>query len=243
MIHFRQVRYPATETFCYLLGCPQTERALLIDPVFDQIQLYLGILRELGLKLDWVLETHLHAEHVSAAHTLREICGARVAAGRCAGIETADRLLDDGDDIAIGLLRIEVLATPGHTPGCLTYRWEDRLFTGDCLLIGGCGRIDEPGSNGVLLFDTVTRRLLSLDDEWLVYPGHCLNGRRVSSIAEERERNPFFHGVSRDHFVSMRSSANSVFPVAARSVLDANRRCGFMTETEKAKSVREGVAF
>lgn len=233
-IQFRQFRDPATEAFSYLLACVQTARAVLIDPVASQAPLYLGVLKELGLKLEWVLETHLHADHISAADTLRESSGARVAAGRRTGIDGADRFLDEADTLSVGLLQIDVLATPGHTPGCLTYQWDDRLFTGDCLLIGGCGRIDEPGGNGVALFDTVTRRLLCMADETLVYPGHCLNARRVSCIGEERERNPFFHGVSRDRFVAVRTSEPEQLPAATRSAMEANRRCGRVSETEKA---------
>lgn len=204
--HFRQFRDSATETFSYLLGCGATARALVIDPVAAQVPLYLGVLKELGLGLDWVLETHLHSDHESGAEALREATGARIAASRLSGIEAADKLLADGDTLVLGMQAITVIATPGHTPGCLSYCWEDRLFTGDSLLIGGCGDLDAPRANGVALYDSVTRRLLCLPDETLVYPGHCLHGRRVSCIGEERERNPYFHGISRDRFVAVRTS-------------------------------------
>jgi len=204
--HFRQFRDSATEAFSYLLGCGATSRALVIDPVATQVPLYLGVLKELGLGLDWVLETHLHSDHESGAEALREATGARIAASRLSGIEAADKLLADGDTLVLGMQAITVIATPGHTPGCLSYCWEDRLFTGDSLLIGGCGDLDAPRANGVALYDSVTRRLLCLPDETLVYPGHCLHGRRVSCIGEERERNPYFHGISRDRFVAVRTS-------------------------------------
>jgi sulfur dioxygenase len=239
-IHFRQLHDPASETFSYLIGCGETARAVLIDPVIGQVPLYLGVLRELRLSLDWVLETHLHGDHVSAADTLRECTCARVAASQQAGIDEVDRQLADRDTFRVGLLDIDVMATPGHTPGCLTYRWADRLFTGDSLLIGGSGRISEPGSNGVALYDSVTRRLFCLADETLVYPGHCLNKRRVSCIGEERERNPFFHGISRDRFVAIRSGEPDQLPATRQSALEANRRCGRTIETEKANQV--GVA-
>lgn len=203
--HFRQIRDPATDSFAYLLGCGETSRAALIDPIASQLPLYQGVLRELNLKLDWVLETHRHADGTSAADALRELTGARVAFGRETGLATADCFLADGDHLDIGRLTVEVIATPGHTPGCLTFRWQDRLFTGHSLLIGGCGDVEEHQGNGGILYDSVTRRLLSLPDETLVFPGQCLGGRRVSCIAEERERNPYFHGVSRDGFVSARA--------------------------------------
>lgn len=203
--HFRQIRDPATDSFAYLLGCTETARAVLIDPIATQLPLYQGVLRELGLRLDWVLETHRHANAGSGAEALRELTGARVAFGRETGLAAADRYLADGDILEVGALRLEVVATPGHTPGCLTFRWQDRLFTGHSLLIGGCGDIGKAEANGGALYDSVTRRLFSLPDETLVYPGQCLGGRRVSCIGEERERNPYFHGVSRDGFVSARA--------------------------------------
>jgi sulfur dioxygenase len=204
--HFRQFRDLATETFSYLVGCGETARAILIDPVVAQVPLYLGVLKELGLHLEWVLETHRHGQHDSGAEALRERTGGRLAASRQAGIEAADKLLGDGDLLSVGLQTIVVIATPGHTPGCLTYCWDDRLFTGDSLLIGGCGDLEAPRANGVALYDSVTRRLFDMPDETLVYPGHCLNGRRVSCIGEERDGNPFFHGVSRDRFTAVRTN-------------------------------------
>lgn len=241
--HFRQFRDSATETFSYLLGCGGTSRALLIDPVATQVPLYLGVLNELGLKLEWVLETHLHSDHLTGADELRECTGARVAASRQSGIEAVDKLLADGDAIVLGMQTIVAMATPGHTPGCLTYCWDDRLFTGDSLLIGGCGDLEEPRANGVALYDSVTRRLLCLPDETLVYPGHCLGGRRVSCIGEERERNPFFHGISRDHFVEVRTSGQDQITAERRMALEANRRGGRANETEKAYQAGVGEEY
>lgn len=215
----------------------------MIDPVSTQVPLYLGVLNELGLGLDWVLETHMHSDHVSGAEMLREATGARVAASRQSGIETVDKLLTDGDTLVMGMLTISVIATPGHTPGCLTYYFEDRLFTGDSLLIGGCGDLDEPRANGVMLYDSVTRRLLSLPDETLVYPGHCLQGRRVSCIGEERERNPYFHGVSRDRFVAVRTSEPDPLQIARQSAIEASRRGMRTLETEKASQKGAGEVF
>jgi len=222
--HFRQLRDAATRAYSYLIGCAETGRALVIDPAVSQTPLYLSLLGELKLELAWVLETHLHADHISAADSLRAWTGARVAVGARSGIDGADRLLEDGERIICGSLSLEALYTPGHTPGCVSYYWQGRLFTGDCLLIGCCGRTDEPGSDGATLYDSVTQRLFAFPDETLVYPGHCLNGRRVSSIGEERESNPLFQGVSRDGFASapIINDLPRIVPIA----LEANRHCG-----------------
>lgn len=224
MTHFRQLRDEATGAFSYLLACEEGGSALVIDPVVNQTPLYLGMLGELGLRLAWVLETHLHADHISAADSLREWTGAKIAVGSGSDIRCANRLLGDGEVVECGSLVLKTLATPGHTPGCVSFHWRDRLFTGDCLLIGGCGRTDEPGSDGACLFDSVVRRLFSYPDETLVYPGHCLSGRRVSSIGEERESNPHFVGVSRDSFASVTVDVGlpGILPIA----LEANRHCG-----------------
>lgn len=224
MTHFRQLRDEATGAFSYLIACAESSSALVIDPVVNQTPLYLGMLAELDLRLDWVLETHLHADHISAADSLREWTGAKVAVSAGSGIQCADRKLRDGERVVCGGIVLTTLTTPGHTPGCISLHWGGRLFTGDCLLIGGCGRTDEPGSDGACLFDSVVRRLFAFPDETLVYPGHCLSGRRVSSIGEERECNPHFVGVSRDSFASVTIDAGlpGILPIA----LEANRHCG-----------------
>ncbi|MEI6415868.1 MAG: MBL fold metallo-hydrolase, partial [Pseudomonadota bacterium] len=230
MPHFRQLRDETTGAFSYLIGCTRTGTALIIDPIVSQTPLYLGMLGELNLRLEWVLETHLHTDHITAADSLREWANARIAVGAHAGILTANRLLKDGDTISCGDIVLTVLDTPGHTPGCLSYQWGDRLFTGDSLLIQACGRIDEPGSDATQLFDSVTRRLFALPDDTLVYPGHCLAGRRVSSIGEERERNPLFHGTRRDSFSTLK--ANDQLPDILPIALEANRNCGRLLKTD-----------
>lgn len=228
---FRQFRDPATDAFSYLLACERTRSAVFIDPVANHLPLYLGILDELDLALAWVLETHLHAERISAADSLRERTRSRIAVGHKSGIEAADRTLGHGDEIAVGDLALRAIETPGHTPGCLSYAWQDRVFTGDSLLIGGCGRIDEPGGNGAVLFDSVTRRLLSLPEETIVYPGRSLGGRWISCIGEERQNNRYFHGTCRDGFVAMRKSVLEPVPALMPAIRAANRRCGRVSES------------
>lgn len=240
MNHFRQLRDESTGAFSYLIGCAHTGKALLIDPVVNQTPLYLGMIAELGLRLEWVLETHLHADHFTAADSLREWTHARIAVGVHSGIRTADHLLDDGDEIICGDLHLRVLATPGHTPGCISFLWEDRLFSGDSLLIGACGRVDEPGSDGARLYDSVVRRLFMLAEETLVYPGHGLGRRRISCIGEERETNPLFTNTSRDRF-AMRKTDRAL-PAIQPLALEANRHCGRLLKPDAIAPVRRKAA-
>jgi glyoxylase-like metal-dependent hydrolase (beta-lactamase superfamily II) len=220
---FRQLR-DSSATYTYLIGSRASHSAVLVDPVADQSPLYLGLLAELELRLACVIDTHLHSDHLSAAHTLVRHTGCAYAAGLASGIAAATLGLADGDSPAFADLQLQVLATPGHTPGCITLRWEDRLLTGDALLIGGCGAAGEPGGNPGTHYDSVTKKLLPLPDELLLFPGHDRDGRRVSCIGEERQGNPLFCGISRDEFIAQ----DRVLPLGeqARAWLEANRQGG-----------------
>lgn len=198
----RQLHDSASGSFTYLLADAASGEALIIDPVLDQTMLYLGLVDELQVRLTHVLETHLHEDRASACEPLRAQSGARAVYGLASGAPWADLLAADGSTISLGKERIQVRATPGHTQGCVSYLWRDRLFTGDALLIGGCGRTDLADSNAGQLYDSLTRRILTLPDETLVYPGRDSRGRRVTCIGEEREHNPWITGRTRDEFVA-----------------------------------------
>lgn len=223
--YFRQLFDAQSATFTYLLADSGTARAVLIDPVLHEAGFYLRLLGERSLYLDSVVDTHLHDDHVSAAWALCTRTGATAVAGRAAGID-ADRLLDDGETIAFGDERLQALATPGHTRGCMSFLWRDRIFTGDALAIGGCGRTDPPEGSAGMLYDSLSRRLLALPDETIVCPGHGTAQRRVSCIGEERATNPCLAGLSRDEFVASRSRLAPPPPAARESILAVNRRGG-----------------
>lgn len=189
---FRQLIDPESSAFSYLLGDERTRDAVLIDPVLEQLERDCGLLAELGLRLHCVLETHVHADHVTASGRLRKRLGAKIGAGARAGVRNADWALSDGALVRVGELRLEVRETPGHTSGCVSYVSKDAAiaFTGDALLVRGCGRTDLQGGDAEALFRSVRERIFSLPDATLLYPAHDYQGRTVTSVAEEKRFNP-----------------------------------------------------
>ena len=157
----------------------------------------MALLQELGLHLRATLDTHVHADHVTGAWRLRERCGSQIALAAAAGADGVDRPLRHGDRIAFGSRYLDVRATPGHTNGCLTYLLDDgsMAFTGDSLLIRGCGRTDFQGGSPEQLFASVREQILSLPDSCLLYPAHDYRGITVTSVAEERR----FNQIGRAH--------------------------------------------
>ncbi len=203
--HFRQIFDPGTFAFTYLLG-DDSGAAVVIDAGIERTNLpVLAMLAELNLRLDYLLQTHVHDDEPNDAAALKKRTGARLVASE-ACIASADIPVRHGDSITFGSEVIHVIGTPGHTSGCLSYLWHDRVFTGDTLLIGSCGRTDLIGEDPAALYDSITRRLFELPDTTLVFPGHDRHGRTVSTIAEERERNPAIAGCSRDEFITRRTA-------------------------------------
>lgn len=225
-IIFKQLFDEDSCTLTYLLADPLNGDAVIIDSVREHLGLYSSLLQSLELKLVWLLETHVHADHLTAAAGLKELTGAHTVTGKNAGAPCADRLVSDGDTIVFGSEVIRVLPTPGHTPGCVSYRWRDRVFTGDALLIGGCGRTDFQGGDAGTLYDSVTGRLLALPDETLIYPAHDYHGRRVTSIAQEKHTNQRLTGRSREEFITLMNGLNLPKPRMIDEALPVNLRCG-----------------
>ncbi|MDI3488732.1 MAG: sulfur dioxygenase [Thauera sp.] len=225
-IIFRQLFDEQSSTLTYLLADAQSGDAVLIDTVAEHSAMYLGLLRELDLNLVYLLETHAHADHVTGAGVLREHTTARTATGHRTGVACADLQLTDGDTLVFGDEVMRVIATPGHTPGCVTYRWRNCLFTGDALLIGGCGRTDFQGGDAGALYDSITQRLFTLPDETLVYPAHDYKGMRVSSIGQEKLTNSRLPGRSRQEFIELMQSLDLPRPRLIEQAVPANLRCG-----------------
>jgi glyoxylase-like metal-dependent hydrolase (beta-lactamase superfamily II) len=185
MLVFRQLFDPTSSTYTYLLGCSTSGEAVLVDPVFEQARRDAALIAELGLKLQWTLETHVHADHVTGAWLLKQKLGSGIALAAASDASGADWLLADGDRVTFGRRSLEVRATPGHTNGCVTYVLDDEsmAFTGDCILIRGSGRTDFQQGDPRALYRSVRSRIFSLPETCLLYPAHDYRGlTRRSSI-------------------------------------------------------------
>jgi glyoxylase-like metal-dependent hydrolase (beta-lactamase superfamily II) len=221
----RQLFDAETWTYTYLIADETTREAALIDPVAEQVERDLKVVGELGLKLVLVLETHVHADHVTGAGRLRELTGARVAASP-SGAPCVDWQVRDGEELALGGLRLQVLATPGHTDDSLSYRVGTKLFTGDALLIRACGRTDFQNGDAGQLYDSITEKLFTLPEETEVYPGHDYAGLTMSTIGEEKRHNPRLAGRSREEFIAFMNNRKLEPPKKLDIAVPANRACG-----------------
>jgi sulfur dioxygenase len=229
LLIFRQLFDAQSSTYTYLLGDSGSGEALLIDPVFEHARRDLALLRELGLRLVATLDTHVHADHVTAAWLLKQRSGSAIAIGRAAGAANADRLLDHDERFTFGHRHLEVRATPGHTNGCLTYVLDDEslAFTGDSLLIRGCGRTDFQQGSASQLYRSVKGQILSLPQACLLYPAHDYRGISVTSVAEEQRYNPRLGGdVNETDFTGYMSHLGLPHPKLIDIALPANLRCG-----------------
>jgi len=229
MLTFRQLFDPQSSTYTYLLGDAATRQALLIDPVFEQVRRDVALVEELGLKLAWTLETHVHADHVTGAWLLRERLGSRIALSGASGAEGADRTLQAGDRVEFGKRHLEVRATPGHTNGCLSYVLDDRsmAFTGDAVLIRGCGRTDFQQGSARTLYRSVREQVFSLPEGCLLYPAHDYRGLTASSVGEEKLYNPrLAESVGEGDFVGYMENLGLAHPRQMDAAVPANLKCG-----------------
>jgi len=222
---FRQLIDPESSTYTYLLGDPATRQAVLIDPVLEQVERDLACVHELGLVLTHVLETHVHADHITAAGVLRERTGCQVVASE-RGAVCVSRQVKHGDEVHVGGLMLRVLATPGHTDDSVSYLMTDRVFTGDTLLVRANGRTDFQNGNASHLHDSITRVLFALPDDTLVYPAHDYQGRTETTIGEEKRHNPRIAGKSREEFIHIMENLQLPPPRKMDVAVPANRACG-----------------
>jgi glyoxylase-like metal-dependent hydrolase (beta-lactamase superfamily II) len=224
---FKQFFEPNTSTFTYLLACEKTKQAVLIDTVESEVPNYLKELEAQNLKLVYTLETHVHADHVTAADALRQKIDSKSVVHRDAGAMCGDLLVTDGVHIIVGTIDLEVRYTPGHTNGCISFFAGDRIFTGDSLLIGGCGRTDFQSGDSGQLYDSIHHQIFSLPDDVIVYPAHDYNGKTKSTVGEERKNNKRLGGNrSREDFIKIMSELKLAYPKFIDIALPANQACG-----------------
>lgn len=229
MLIFRQLFDAQSSTYTYLLADEKSREGVLIDPVFEQARRDSALLAELGLHLRYTLETHVHADHVTGAWLLRQRAGSRIVVSARSGVEGADLYVNHGDKLAFGSRSLAVRATPGHTCGCLTFVLDDETmaFTGDCLLIRGCGRTDFQEGNAHTLYHSVHAQIFTLPTGCLLYPGHDYRGLTATTVAEERRFNPRLGGeTGEDDFVGYMQNLGLPHPKQIDVAVPANRKCG-----------------
>ncbi len=228
---FRQLFEHGSSSYTYLLGCRHTSQAVLLDPVLETVERDLSVLRTLDLRLVCTVETHIHADHLSSAWILRDRTGCRVAYPATDGVPCADLHTAEDRPLCFGHLSLLALHTPGHTDSHHSYFFRHgeppMLFTGDALLIDGCGRTDLQGGDAAILYRSIHEKIFSLPGDTLVYPGHDYNQRRVSTIAQERARNERLGGGKAvEEFVATMDRLNLPYPQKIHAAMLANRCCG-----------------
>lgn len=228
----RQLFEKTSSTYTYLLWTDQGV-ATLIDPVVECVERDLRLIEELGLRLGWTLETHVHADHITGSGLLRQRVGSQALVFAGNDVPCVDRFVQDGESLDLNGVVLQVLATPGHTSGCASYHSPElgAVFTGDALLIRGCGRTDFQQGNARTLFESVTRKLFHLPDETIVFPGHDYRGFTQSTIGEEKRVNPRFAGKSMAEFVALMANLDLALPARIHEALPANQNCGISPNT------------
>lgn len=228
---FKQFLESDSSTYTYLIGCEQSGQALLIDPVIDTVERDLQALKDLGLTLATTLETHVHADHLTGARRLRQRTGCRIAYPKMLELSCADLGVQEGEPFTLGSVTLHPLFTPGHTDHHHAYLIDTPiqklLFTGDALLIEGCGRTDFQSGDPAALYHSIHNKLFSLPDETLVYPAHDYEQRFVSCIAQEKARNPRLGGGrSQDDFVALMTGLDLPYPRKIDFAVPGNEDCG-----------------
>lgn len=223
---FRQLFDRESSTYTYLLGCQDSREALLIDPVVGKVDDYCCLLDELELRLVVAADTHVHADHITALGALRDRLGCITVMGEQAHAACVSRSVSDGDRFGAGKVSLRAMFTPGHTDDSYCFVMDDRVFTGDTLLIRGTGRTDFQNGDPVVAYHSLFDRVLALPDETLVYPGHDYRGYTVSTIREERRWNPRLQVASAEEYAALMAALNLPSPALMDVAVPANRACG-----------------
>jgi len=220
-MHFRELNRANCKT--YLIACDRTHKAALIDPVKERVDRYLAILAYYDYKLEFVIDTHTHADHRTATWDLRDLAGAKVVMHRRAPAPRIDIHVDDGQRLAVGECDLIMWHTPGHTPDSMSICCEGRVFTGDTLLIHGTGRADFAGGDPGDQYDSITHKLFTLPDDTMVFPSHDYRGHFHSTIGEEKLTNPRVAGHSRDAYIDLMNNLGLPLPEKIQEALQSNQ--------------------
>lgn len=226
-ILFRQLFDKTSSTYTYLLADKVSREAVIIDSVRDQSERDLTLIKELNLKLKYILETHIHADHVTGAHQLKIATHAKTAVSSSAKVSCADEFFEDGQTIPFGSLKLKCIATPGHTNSCTSFHIDNMVFTGDALMIRACGRTDFQQGSPESLFNSVRNKLFLLPGDTIVYPGHDYKGMTSTTIEEEKRLNPRLgETISKEKFTEIMTNLNLAYPAQIDVALPANMKCG-----------------
>ena len=224
---FHQLFDAETCTYTYLLADESSREAVLIDSVIEQSERDTQLLRELKLNLKYLIETHVHADHITAVATLKKAFPeAKSVYNARAGVDAPDVQVNDGDTLRFGSHTLKVLYTPGHTDSCTSFLLGERIFTGDALLIRACGRTDFQQGDPGRLYDGIVSKIFTLPDHCVVYPGHDYNGMISSTVGEEKTLNPRLAGKTRVEFIALMNALNLPYPKKIDVALPANLKCG-----------------
>jgi glyoxylase-like metal-dependent hydrolase (beta-lactamase superfamily II) len=238
----RQLFEKESSTYTYLLADTDTREALIIDPVYETVDRDLNLIRELELNLKYVLETHIHADHVTGASEIKKKTGAPIAVSFSARAQNVDIHLHDGDQIFLGHHPIRAIATPGHTNSCMSFLCNDLLFTGDTLLIRGSGRTDFQEGSVDRLFESVREKLFKLPDQTRVFPAHDYNGMTSSTIGEEKKYNKNLNlNLSKTDFTEIMKNKKLSLPQKIQIAVPANLLTGFRLSDELAPLNSQGI--
>lgn len=222
---FRQLFEPVSSTYTYLLASEKTKEAILIDSVKECVERDLKLISELGLTLKYAIETHVHADHITGTGLLKQRTGCKIGVSAAEEVSGVDLRLKDGDTITVGEVTLHVIATPGHTKGCMTFRCDDMIFTGDALMVRLCGRTDFQSGSPEQLYDSVVGRLFSLPESTRVFPGHDYAGFNMTTIGEEKKLNPRLSKSKRE-FVDLMYNLKLDPPKKIHIALPANLKSG-----------------
>ena len=223
---FKQLFDQKSSTYTYLIASSKGREALVIDPVLDNVEEYLNLLTELDLKLVKVIDTHIHADHVTGAGKLRNKTKCVTIMGENSPADTVEIKVKDEEIIKLDNLKIKALYTPGHTSDSYSFLMNNYLFSGDTLLINGTGRTDFQNGNSEDAYNSIFNKLLKLPDETLLYPAHDYKGEKVSTIGKEKKQNPRLQVNSVDEYVDIMNNLNLKKPVEIEINVSRNINLG-----------------